>query len=58
MGNFFSTREKNSTREISVGLSAANLTFIVGFHGQVIKNKIRNHSINEVENLGYDKWLI
>ena len=55
MGIFFSTREKNSTSVISAGLSTANLTVIVGFHGHVIENKIRNHSINEIKNLGYDR---
>ena len=54
MGKLFSTREKNSTSVISAGLSTANLTVIVGFHGHIIKNKIRNHSMNEVKNLAYD----
>ena len=58
MGNFFSTREKNSASVTSVGLSTANLTVIAGFHRHVIENKIRNHSINEVKNLGYDGRLI
>ena len=46
MGNFFSTREKNST-------SVTSVTFIASFHRHVIKNKIRDQSINEVKNLGY-----
>ena len=55
MGNFFSTREKNSASVSSVGLSTANLTVIAGFHRHVIENKIRNRSINAVKNLGYDR---
>ena len=55
MGNFFSTREKNSTSVTSVGLSTTNLTVIADFHLHVIENKIRNHSINEVKNLRYDR---
>ena len=55
MGNFFSTREKNSAIVTSVGLSTVNLTVIAGFHRQVIENKIGNHSRNEVKNLVYDR---
>ena len=31
---------------------------ILGFHQSVIKTKNRNHSMNSVKNLGYDRWLI
>ena len=55
MGNFFSTREKNSAIVTSVGLSTANLTALAGFHRHVIENKIRKQSVNEVKNLGYDR---
>ena len=48
MGNFFSTREKNST-------SVTSLTFIVSSHRHVIENTIRKQSINEVKKLGYNR---
>ena len=31
---------------------------ILGLHRSVIKTKNRNHSMNKVKNLGYDRWLI
>ena len=30
---------------------------ILGFHQCMIKTKNRNHSMNYVKNLGYDRWL-
>ena len=55
MGNSFDSREKHSTSVSSVGLSTAHLTVIAGFHRHIFENKIRNHLINEVKNLGYDR---
>ena len=32
--------------------------YILGFHQPVIKTKNRNHSMNKIKNLEYDRWLI
>ena len=39
-------------------MNRAVFNWFLGFHQSVIKTKNRDHSMNKVKNLGYDRWLV
>ena len=53
------TRDHLKPKPLNAGICGLVFSHLFSvFTSHVIKTKNRNHSMNEVKNLGYDRWLI